>query len=158
MVGHAGRSARTPAQRLTSEDGFTLAELVIVMVVLSILSTITLPMFVAQQMRGQDAAAKANARNLTIAVRQCHEGSSAADYTSCNTLAELTSGGSDPLSVPYGSDPGEAEVVAATTTTFRIVSRSHSGNEFSVKLDATGDTTRECTTANSAGCPPDGQW
>lgn len=150
------RSRPAAARRVTAQDGFSLIELVMVMVILSILSSITLPMFLAQQMRGQDASAKSNARNLAGQVQQCHDGS-VGDYTSCDTLAELTAE-NGPLSVPYGTDHGEAEVASATATTFRVLARSHSGNEFAIELQSGGGMTRECTTANAAGCPPGGRW
>lgn len=150
------RARPAPARRVTGQDGFSLIELVMVMVILTILSSIALPTFLAQQMRGQDASAKSNARNVAGQVQQCHDGS-AGDYTLCDTLAELTAE-NGPLSVPYGDDHGQAEVVAATTTTFRVLARSHSGNEFAIELQSGGGMTRECTTANAAGCPPGGRW
>jgi type IV pilus assembly protein PilA len=142
---------------LSRQDGFTLPELVIVVVIISILSTIALPVFLNQNMRGQDSAAKSDARNLSGQVQQCHEGKSVPDYTSCDTLAELTAE-NGPLSVPYGSDPGEVEIEAATTDTFRVLARSRSGNQFAIELTSGGGMVRDCTAENSAGCPPGGHW
>ena len=127
-----------------------------VMVILSILSTIALPVFLNQRMRGQDAAAMSNARNVAGKVQQCNAGSSVSDYTSCDTLAELTAE-NGPLSLPYGNNPGEVEVVSATPTTFRVLARSISGNEFSIEESGSG-MERKCTAENSAGCPPGGNW
>jgi prepilin-type N-terminal cleavage/methylation domain-containing protein len=145
-------------QRPRGEDGFTLIELLIVIVVIAILSAIAVPMFLGHGKKGQDAAAKANARNLAGQVQLCHEGSVVPDYTACDTLPELNAGGNGPLSLPYGSGPGQAEVVSATSTTFRVVSHSQSDNDFTLELQVAGTMARDCTTPNNSGCPPNGQW
>jgi type IV pilus assembly protein PilA len=145
--------------RPRGEDGFTLIELLIVIVVIAILSAIAVPMFLGHGKKGQDASAKANARNLAGQVQLCYQAAVVSDYTGCDTLPELTAASSGPLSIPYGSGPGQAEVVSATMTTYRVVSHSQSGNAFTLDLTVPGGTlARDCTTRNDSGCPPDGQW
>ena len=146
-------------RRSRGEDGFTLIELLIVIVVIAILSAIAVPMFLGQGKRGQDASAKANARNLAGQVQLCYQAAVVSEYTSCDTLPELTAAADGPLSLPYGSGPGQAEVVSATATTYRVVSHSQSGNDFTLDLQVPGGSlARDCTTRNDSGCPPDGQW
>ena len=50
--------------RFTAEDGFTLAELLVVILVIGILAAMAIPTFLAQRSKGYDASAKTDARNM----------------------------------------------------------------------------------------------
>ena len=134
--------------RLNQQGGFTLPELLVVVLVIGVLSAIALPVFLGQQDKGRDSSAKSAARNLATAVETCDEG----DYRDCDTQTEL---GSEGTSVPWGTGPGEVRVVAATAKDFEIeaVSLGRTGgayNRFSWARDAGGDVSRSCT--GSSGC------
>ena len=124
--------------RLRHEEGFTLVELLVVMLVMAILMGIAIPLFLSQRGKGEDASAKANARQLVTHMETCGIDQQG-DFTACDQAAmtALNTG------LPLGSGVGQVEVVDSGVGEFEIRARSRSDREF-VVTRTSGGLTRTC--------------
>jgi len=138
------------------QDGFSLIELLVVILIIGILATIALPTFLNQAHKANDAAGKENTANLVKLVEACYV--TEQDYTKCDSGNELSANGTEPIAVPYGAGPNQAEVSNATTDGFVVVGHSASGNTFTATRDASAVTQRTCATPGRGDCSSDGTW
>jgi hypothetical protein len=103
---------------------------------------------VATQATGADAAeAKAAARKAVSAVEACFVDTQ--DYSQCKSATVLGAAG-----VKLGTGPGQASVVTASPTTYKIEAHAKGGGSFAIEKSDTGALSRTCS---GAGCKG-GKW
>ena len=92
------------SRHLRGQAGFTLIEILVVVLILALLTAIALPRFIGQTETAKDAEAKTLARNLQTQVESCYTEEHA--WTACDSAAELSKAQLD-----WGTDPGEVQVL-----------------------------------------------
>jgi len=132
-------------ERRNEESGFTLVELLVVMLILGILAAIAIPAFFSQRDKGYDSDAKANARTVQTAL-ETYAVDNGGSYASADMTAladiEGTINGMDVTLTPA---PG--------AKTYTVVATSKTGTTFSISRAADGSTTFPCSAPGDGGCP-----
>jgi type IV pilus assembly protein PilA len=135
------------------EAGFTLIELMMVVLIIAILIAVLIPTFVGAKSRAQDRAVQSSVRNALIAARVIF--SDHGDYTEA-TLAALTAtepsiGFVDATTTP--ANVNTVSVEAVSTTYFVAAGQSKSAACFFVRDDeSVGGTGERYAKATSGAC------
>lgn len=142
-------------QRLKDERGFTLLELLIVMVIIGILAAIALPMLAGNRANARDSEAKFNAGSMQAHVESCFVETE--DYGECET--------GDPAlgdtKMPQGSGPGQTRVLSDGPRDFSIEATSRTNTVFRLVKIAGNRPVRSCQVPEDqerGGCRSDSSW
>jgi type IV pilus assembly protein PilA len=127
--------------RLRSEDGFTLLELLVVILIIGVLAGIALPLFLTQADKANDADAKSDASGLAHAMKVCYQETS--DYTDCDGTGAGDKLGSTGL--PVGSGAGKVDITSVSTNGFTVTATGKGAGHQYVITEASGKENRTCT-------------
>ena len=139
-----------------AEDGFTVIELLVVVLIIGILAAIALPSFLNQKNKAIDASAKELAHSAQIAAESYatdHSGS----YVGLNAtgLAQYDA----TIQTSSSNGPYVKSVTNATASGYTVTTATATGSEQFSITRSNGATTRSCTpsTGVQGGCT-NGSW
>jgi type IV pilus assembly protein PilA len=143
------RGAAPGHPRAAGEAGFTLVELLVVMLVLALLAAIAISSFFNQSEKARDSNAKAAVRTAETAMEiyaTGHDG----EYTGADA--------SGLRSIEPTLNDADISVDDAQDDQYQVTATSETGNEFHITRHPGGTTDLTCQAPGTAGCPSDGDW
>jgi type IV pilus assembly protein PilA len=150
--------SRSPRFRLPDELGFSLIEILVVVLMVAILAAIAIPSFLGQTDKATDSIAKTDVKRLAGMVEECKL--DVPSYNDCDSDIELD----DTPGLTWGNGAGEVRVTGASDKEFlaSAVSQQETGGSnhvYSIQRTDDGRHLRVCTVpGGTAGGCQGGTW
>jgi type IV pilus assembly protein PilA len=131
------------AEERKRDEGFTLIELMVVVMIIAVLLAIAIPTFLASQNKAKDRSAESSLRNTLTAAKSIY--TDGLDYTKATPGATGTLEAGEPelefLAEGSASDKPVKVSVSTTTNVFYAAAKSASGTCYYIKDDIAVGTT-----------------
>jgi type IV pilus assembly protein PilA len=133
-------------KRLAHDDerGFTLIELMVVVLIIAILIAIAIPTFLGARDRAQDRSAQSNARNALTAAKTVYSDNQSylpgTPPSAANLRTAMEDAAPELTYTDAASTNKDTVSVAATAQRVQVVVKSETGDCFSITDTATGAT------------------
>ncbi len=137
---------------LRSQSGFTLVELLVVILIVGLLAAIAIPQFLNQRAKSQDAEAKVYLVAAEKALEVWHH-----DHDTYGTATMAGLSDIEPALL-RAMNPSLSGTKDTYEVTFDSASRERGGESFTLVRDADGTFERTCKNAGQGACKSDGSW